>query len=161
MGRHTAAAALLFCGALTLCGCSRTNLFPTAPVRGQVTYQGRPVAGATVEFLCPGAPRRATGTTDEAGNYQLTTFKPNDGAIIGTHVVTVNLYGPESDTQVTNSGTNQSKAIEEAMRQSVRQIEDTEKAKPRIPSKYTERRTSDLRNDVVAGENVINIDLKD
>src|SRR5712671_5793789 len=73
---------------LLLAGCSQSGRMPMAPVHGQVTYQGRPVANAAVEFLCPGASRPAAGTSDEQGNYRLTTFTANDGAMIGPHVVT-------------------------------------------------------------------------
>src|SRR5688500_1432938 len=70
-------------------GCAQSDRPATFPVRGKVTYQGRPVTGASVAFLAPGAPRLAVGTTDGAGNYRLTTFESGDGAIAGTHVVTV------------------------------------------------------------------------
>src|SRR5262245_61620995 len=80
---------LLVADCLLVLGCSPANHFAMAPVRGQVTYHGKPVSGASVAFLCAGAPRPATAITDELGQYRLTTFSANDGAIIGTHVVTV------------------------------------------------------------------------
>jgi hypothetical protein len=160
-----ASAVMIGIGVL-LAGCSGSGRPATAPVRGQVRYEGRPVANATVAFLCPGAPRLAVGTTDQSGNYQLTTYEENDGAIIGTHVVTVNLYASESEADALGSdssasGQPTSKSIEEAMRRSVKQIEKAEKAKPPIPTKYSDRRTSDLQKEVVDGENVIDIDLID
>jgi len=64
---------------------------PLAPVSGTVTMGGKPVADATVGFHLDGegAPRAGTGTTDENGKFRITTFNTNDGAIVGTHVVTV------------------------------------------------------------------------
>jgi hypothetical protein len=147
-------------------GCSRTGRPTVAPVRGQVTYRSKPLAGATVAFLCPGAPRLAVGTTDGSGNYRLTTFEPNDGAIVGSHVVTVNVYASEPDATVLGTtppatSKEMSKSISDAMKKSVKQIETAEKAKPAIPFKYSDRRTSDLHKEVVKGDNVINIELRD
>src|SRR5436190_19619243 len=82
-----------------LAGCSHSGM-SIAPVHGKVTYKGGPVAGATVEFLCTGASRPAAGTTDEQGNYRLTTFTAGDGAMIGTHVVTVNVYASEAESSL-------------------------------------------------------------
>ena len=87
-----AAAACIACG-----GCSGSDRPACAPVRGEVTYLGKPVVGATVAFLCHGAPRPAMGTTDATGTYQLTTFEPDDGAVIGTHVVTVKKYAMQAE----------------------------------------------------------------
>jgi hypothetical protein len=147
-------------------GCSRSGRPTVAPVRGQVTYQAKPLAGATVAFLCPGAPRLAVGTTDDAGNYRLTTFEPYDGAIIGTHVVTVNVFASEPEVVVLGpdppaGAKAMSNSIDDAMKRSVRQIQKADKAKPPIPLNYTERRTSNLRKEVGTGDNVINIELKD
>jgi hypothetical protein len=151
---------------LVSAGCSRSGRPAVAPVRGQVTYQAKPLARATIAFLCPGAPRLAVGTTDEAGNYRLTTFEPDDGAIIGTHIVTVNMFDSEPEEVVVGPdpptiAKPMSKSIDDAMKRSVRRIQIADKAKPRLPTKYAERRTSDLRKEVVAGDNIINIDLKD
>jgi hypothetical protein len=124
------------------------------------------LSGATVAFLCPGAPRLAIGTTDEVGNYRLTTYEPNDGAIVGSHVVTVNVFPSEPDANVLGAkppadAKAMSKSIEDAMKKSVRQIQNANKAKPLIPPKYADRRTSDLRKEVSTGDNTINIELSD
>jgi hypothetical protein len=58
------------------------------PVKGTVTFQGSPLAEADVAFTPKGG-RPATGRTDAAGRFSLTTFKTNDGAMVGEHIVTV------------------------------------------------------------------------
>jgi hypothetical protein len=69
-----------------------------APVKGKVTWKGKPVREAAITFSPvgksadetePGKP--GTGFTDEEGNYVLSTFKVRDGALIGSHRVTVML----------------------------------------------------------------------
>ena len=136
-----------------------------APVHGQVSYKGRPVAEATIEFVCAGASRPAAGTTDGQGNYRLTTFTSNDGAMIGTHVVTVNVNASESEASLPKitgmDGKSQSKAIEDAARQSARHQQTAAKALLQIPKKYSARKTSDLNKEVAAGDNTINIELSD
>jgi hypothetical protein len=125
--------------------------------------QGKPLAGATLTFLCAGAPRLAIGKTDTAGNYQLTTFEPNDGAILGEHVVTVNIYGAEPDEEsiekTAGKGNTQSQAIAEAMKRTIEENKKVAKAASQIPAKFRDRKTSDLHKEVVAGDNVINIEL--
>lgn len=89
------ASRVLFCLLLALCtlllpGCSGGDDHPaTFPVSGTVTFKGQPVVGAQVSFMGQGVSRAATGTTDDQGKYQLTTFKTNDGAVVGKHVVTI------------------------------------------------------------------------
>jgi hypothetical protein len=76
-------------------GCGNTNL---APVKGRVTCNGKPVAEAMITFApfpkSEGdreAGKPATGFTDDEGNYELSTYKPYDGALIGKHNVTITL----------------------------------------------------------------------
>jgi hypothetical protein len=134
-----------------------------------VTYKGKPVAGATVVFLCPGAPRLAVGKTDERGEYKLTTYEPNDGAMIGNHVVTVKKKDMGAEAASTDvaatveplQGEALSRAIAQSMRQSSQQAKKAEKAGSLLPAKYAFLKSSDLRKDVVDGENVINLDLTD
>lgn len=77
----------------------------TAPVSGTVTLGGTPVAGATVTFHPsvasePGQPAQgnaAFGLTNAQGQFQLTTFDSNDGAVPGDYKVTVTKLNPAAD----------------------------------------------------------------
>jgi hypothetical protein len=68
-----------------------------APVKGRVLFNGQPVKEAAITFspttatsqLETGKP--GTGYTDENGYFELSTFKKNDGAIVGPHTVHVSL----------------------------------------------------------------------
>lgn len=79
-------------------GGKSANREKTVRVTGVVTYQNKPVEGATVTFN-PGTgstARAAFGVTDSNGKYSLTTYESNDGAIPGKYFVTVaKKVGPE------------------------------------------------------------------
>ena len=161
-----AVAQLIATTSFLLAGCADSGRPKIAPVRGKVTYHGEPVSEATVVFLCPGAPRLAVGKTDAHGNYQLTTYEPNDGAVVGTHTVAVKKHKTEpgqvdSATEKVdpNDQATVNKSIESAMRKSAQQVAKSEKSGSLLPKKYAQLSTSDLRKDVVAGDNVIDIDL--
>lgn len=92
--RH-AGLALGLLAAVSLSGCGSSGpKINTVPVTGKITYNGQPVAGATVAFI-PNNPdgRAARGVTDDLGVYTLTTYVgPNDqpaGAEPGEYKVTV------------------------------------------------------------------------
>ena len=70
----------LVCGLISLG--SGASLPETAPVAGKLIGPGR------IAFY-PEAGRAALGTIDDQGQYTLTTFEPGDGAIPGTHRVTI------------------------------------------------------------------------
>jgi hypothetical protein len=152
-----------FLAILALCsvllGCSQSNRTKTYPVQGTVTYRGKPVSGASVEFLAPGASRPATGVTDGNGRFRLTTFEADDGAIVGTHVVTVIKTGSQP-AAAANPGQveNDPAAIEKAMAQSALQ---QRQARSELPAKYADRRSSDLHFDVAAHENQFELKLND
>lgn len=80
--------------ALILSGCGAPNM---APVKGRVVFNGQPVADASLTFAPQGEEgqketgKPGTGYTDENGDFELSTFKKYDGALIGTHSVTVML----------------------------------------------------------------------
>ena len=96
-GRRAALAGLtcLLLAAAAVGGCGRKGS-DMAPTRGTVTLAGRPVAGAQVTFMAPNAARAAYGVTDAAGTFVLSTFGQGDGAIPGTHVVTITKPGGEA-----------------------------------------------------------------
>lgn len=143
-----------------LAGCSRSDKPATYPVHGSVVYRGKPLSGAAVAFLAPGSPRVATGKTDDAGNFQLTTFEPNDGAVPGTHEVTVKKYVTDPPPlPAVPPGGEADPAVE--ARYTMDMARWLETAKFAIPEKYTDRTQSGLRFEVKEGENDFKIELVD
>jgi hypothetical protein len=83
-------------------GCG--NSYQLADVSGRVTMDGEPLADATVSFVHSEGPS-SFGRTDADGRYTLETVADGErGALVGTHVVRVNVsHGgdAESDELVT------------------------------------------------------------
>ena len=59
------------------------------PVKGKVTYKGKPLTSGTVKFEIDGYGRPATGKLQSDGSFALGTLKEGDGAMPGEHQVTV------------------------------------------------------------------------
>ena len=75
---------------LSGCGSAETDRPTTYPVTGIVRYNGQPLAGAYVTFESTGAEAQtAYGTTNEQGEFTLTTSESGDGAVPGPHRVIV------------------------------------------------------------------------
>ncbi len=71
-------------------GCSgEPGLKGLVPVTGTVTYQGKPVEGASVSFSPNGAGRSASAMTGEDGTFVLTTVEGGDGAMSGSFGVEI------------------------------------------------------------------------
>jgi hypothetical protein len=62
----------------------------TIPVKGRVTYKGQPLIQGTVLFEPDGAGREARGEINPDGTFVLSTYKSGDGAVPGTHRVSIN-----------------------------------------------------------------------
>lgn len=87
--------------ACLLAGCSKhredewSRQWPARfPTSGVVTLDGAPVAEAVVTFSITRSDRdnkafTAVGMTDPQGRFFLRTFRPGDGAVEGTHAVTI------------------------------------------------------------------------
>ncbi len=120
----------LLCGWLS--GCSSSQL---GVVHGAVTYDGQPLEHGRILFL-PDEGRSAFGDIDR-GKYTLTTYKPGDGALIGTHHIIV-----QSDV-----------------------LSDPHDAfsdrTPLIPERYGKAETSGLTAEVKPGRNQLDFDLVD
>jgi hypothetical protein len=131
--RLAAAAALI-----ALAGCGGGNP-KTAPVKGTVTYKGRPVPNGTVTFIPESGPT-ATGELGPDGSYTLTTFRRGDGAVPGRYTVVI-----------------------VAMQDNAGRLpeERTPLPPPIVPEKYTSAVTSDLRAEVEDRENTLDFPLKD
>src|SRR5262249_9749277 len=81
--------AVLFAG----CGVD-ANRPKVVPVSGKVTDKGKALTAGDVIFTPSGRPgdasaHIATGQIGPDGTYRLTTFNTGDGAVLGTHKVTV------------------------------------------------------------------------
>ncbi|WP_010583478.1 carboxypeptidase-like regulatory domain-containing protein [Schlesneria paludicola] len=91
--RHVWWCGLMMLGSVVFMGCSsngdkwtkdRPKLFKSS---GVVKYKSEPVEGAIV--LYQSGEQTARGLTDAAGRFVLTTFDEGDGAIAGTHKVSI------------------------------------------------------------------------
>jgi hypothetical protein len=141
---------LCFIGLLSGCG---DNSHGLAPVSGTVLYNGQPLANAVVGFVpAEGGGRGANGTTDKNGNYRLTTFQSDDGALVGKHRVVVGATEKSEKPKMPDGDVPQEGGM-------------PGKQEPRkllSPARYMNYDTSGLTADVVAGKkNVFDFDLTD
>jgi hypothetical protein len=120
-------------------GCSPPLL---GPVRGRVTFKGKPVPMAVVRFQ-PQSRQIGVAVTDNDGRYRLSTKKPLDGAFGGHHVVSVYPW--------------QLAVGQEPLDPAYVPLPEN---RADIPEQYRVPHTSPLTADVVAGrDNTIDFDL--
>ncbi len=87
-GRPATFASLLV-AATAIAGCRKG---PTmVPVSGKVIYNGKPVQFGCVTFQPPSG-QPAQGDIKNDGTFQLSTYKLNDGAVVGRHQVRIACY---------------------------------------------------------------------
>jgi hypothetical protein len=91
-----------------LCSCGkRDTRRPVFPVQGRVLFEGRPLAHAFLVFHpvnASGAETRCpVANAEEDGSFAPSTYDAGDGAPAGEYAVTVELYQPPTDDQVTPS----------------------------------------------------------
>ncbi|MCX7410139.1 MAG: hypothetical protein NTZ32_18835 [Planctomycetales bacterium] len=128
------------------CGGAGPDHAKCAPVSGTVTYKGQLVEGATVSFWAPKAPRAATGQTDAKGSFRLTTFATDDGAVLGTHAVTVTKAAPAAAMNASDMATGKAAAAA---------------VKDPLPAKYADAKTTTLKFEVKSGSNTAPLELID
>lgn len=138
--RLSRAATIAIAAASLACGCSRQT--PAHPVGGRVTLNGKPLVDAQISFR-PAQGPEAFGVLDSEGRYRLSTRAAGDGAVAGTHAVTL--------SQVTVG-----LALEPGVPPKLEK--PTPGAMP-VPEKYLRAETSGLTATVVPGENTFDFDL--
>ena len=134
------------------------------PVTGVVMYNNNPVPGAMVSFMADGAPRAATGITNEKGEFQLTMFDPNDGAIPGTNKITVSKVEAAAQQANTDEALlNDPTAMTDSyLKKAGSDGKLDEGPKSLIPGKYATEGTSPLSEEVkTEGENRFILQLAD
>jgi hypothetical protein len=121
-------------------GCSDSDRMQTAPVKGVVTYKGKPVPNGTIMFMPSAGGKAATGELDKEGRFELTTYSDGDGAVLGSHDIAV-------------------VALEEM--KDVLPEQRSGLPKPLVPDKYLSHTTSGLKFDVKPeGDKNAKIELK-
>ena len=124
---------------------------PTAPVQVTVKYKDKPVEGATVQFISIEKPQPSVGLTNAQGVCSLTTYRNNDGAIVGGNVITI----VKSDIDKTNI-----KPIKPEDQDLVG-VSAIPTLKNLLPAKYAAPGTSGFKEEVKKGSNSFTFDLKD
>jgi hypothetical protein len=125
--------------AVALCwssGCSRSQGPECHPVRGQISYKGKPLAEAMVVLHrrdgdVQGAHKPIAYTT-ATGGFSMTTANPGDGAPPGEYAITVELRAPQTIGE-----------------------EDVRNGPNLLPAKYALPASSGLKCVVEQGENEI------
>jgi hypothetical protein len=118
-------------------GCGGSKL---SPVEGVVLLDGKPVVGATVQFVPQGAGRDATAETDESGRFSMSTNQPRDGMVPGTYKVVISPPLGTADTATYSSS-------EDAMSAAAKVRPKTD-AKKGFPQQYTRPDLTPLTQEV-------------
>jgi hypothetical protein len=71
--------------ALSLTGCGKSGPV-IVPVNGVLTFKGKPVTNAWIDFMPEGG-RMSSGKTDDKGHFELAYDAQKRGAIVGKHKV--------------------------------------------------------------------------
>ncbi len=91
------AATALLAGLCWGCGLAGSGTMPgVIPVKGKVTYKGKPLTQGSVTFEPDGFGREAHGKIQSDGTFVLATYKEADGAVAGHHRVAVTNTGIKS-----------------------------------------------------------------
>jgi hypothetical protein len=75
-----------------LAGCGSSGNLSVYPVKGKITFEGQPMkGGGAITFVPTGGQAGAQGGGEikEDGTYELTTYEPGDGSIVGDFRVVI------------------------------------------------------------------------
>jgi hypothetical protein len=120
-------------------------------VSGVVTVDGVPVSGGTIMFV-PSDGKGAIGSIGPDGHYTLTTYKPDDGVLVGSHKVTIHATKVGSGTMVPAS-------FEEELKGMKGKILVPGKVEWIVPEKYSQLATTELTATVEPGIQTIDFPL--
>lgn len=144
---------LLLCAAFNyvLPGCGPAGQVKTYPVKGRITFEGKPMVGGGGISLIPLADqpgKTAGGTIQPDGTYVLGTYKDADGSMAG-----------EFRVVVFQETVKEGKAAADGSGGAIAGV-STVAAGDRIPVVYANDRESPLTAKIEAKPNEINFDLK-
>ncbi len=140
---------------LVLNSCSSEVGEPTYPVSGTIMQKGKPIEGAIVAFTPTTTGLAASGSTDAAGVYKLTTKTNGDGAVLGKYSVSITKYESPTDSakpeQVAKSQ-KPSSGYPAGYSETLSNIASMP-SKNLLPPKFANPATSKLEADVTKGPN--------
>jgi hypothetical protein len=126
---------------------------PTAPVKGKITINGKPVTTGRISFHPTTGERPALANIQPDGSYSLTTFEAGDGALLGHHKVSI------KSTRIENAPPPPKDFQEDA----AQAAELAKRGGPQlvfiVDKKYYDERTTDLEAEVKPGDNEIDFNL--
>ncbi|MGI9457604.1 MAG: hypothetical protein ACR2NU_13655 [Aeoliella sp.] len=123
-------------------------------MHGKIFYKDQPVVGVDVTFMGPGASVFSAGKTDGQGNYSLTTYEPDDGAIVGRNLVAVAMPIVSQDQSLPESPL--TGEYFDLMKEAERNA-----AKSPLPARFADPVTSGLVVEVTAGPNRHDLHLRE
>ncbi|WP_417393217.1 carboxypeptidase-like regulatory domain-containing protein [Gimesia sp.] len=142
----------------------------TVPVAGSVSFQGKPLPGASVIFMNPDATSPQTGTlnsiTDDSGKFELKSYfgarTVKNGAVPGTYKVTILKMVPPGEMTVNEYEAKVAEADRIVSGGGVLTQEQTPpELQQLIPRKYSDASLSRLEAKVMPNqENKFQFDLK-
>jgi hypothetical protein len=127
------------CCLLALAGCgSKLTVYP---VKGRVTFNGKPVTMGTVAFhAADDRVPLVRGELQADGSFELTTYRKGDGAAPGKYQITVHAFTPGRGVEGQDA--------------------DYQPPRPLVPLKYTRLDQSPLTWTVEPKENRVDLALK-
>lgn len=133
------------CVLMGLVGCGSDSPH-VVPVKGKISYQGKPLTSGTVMLVPESSGYGATGQIQPDGTFTLTSFKQNDGAAPGKYKVTVEVF-PEATPGAPASG--------------LPGMEFGPDQKPPIPIEYSNVATTKLQALINDGPTELDFTLED
>ena len=151
---------ILFISFAAIAGCSDVGIPGLYPVGGRVTYEGKPVNGATISFVGRGTERPATAISKGDGTYDLYTLDSR-GAMPGNYNVVVTKIEAPPDWANKVSGFDAA-GKDLSMEQSAANVgKPIPQSKQILPAKYGNQSTTPLIFEVKNSvENVIDLKLE-
>lgn len=92
-------AVVILCAVGMLAGCDDGKP-KRVPVSGTVLIDGMPLTTGTVRMYPASGGRPASGQIGPDGGFTITTFQPNDGAVVGNNKVEIQSVEALSDTKL-------------------------------------------------------------
>lgn len=117
-----------------------------APVKGTVTFDGKPLAAGSITFEAKSV-RPATGKIVNGEIVELTTYDPGDGVPVGQHKVSITATEDAASAVVPNPGDAKAPKANYMVGKSL------------IPARYNDPATSGLTAEIKKGENTVEFKL--